>query len=144
MNTDLEIVTHLLSRRIHAMRKLSSEIRAAQQAFVDLDLDGIEKHTGCQTVLCSEIKAIDEQLQAPSDPASPARRAVIAAALKDLLEENRKAQHQVGQMTRIFADFLKRSRLTFTALGNVHSYAQGTYGGQSHIVPGAPMFERNC
>jgi hypothetical protein len=144
MTTDLEIVTHLLSQRINAMQKLSSEIRAAQQSFVDLDLDGIEKHTACQAALCSEITAIDEQLQPPDDPPGQARRATIATSLRNLLEENRKAQQHAGQVTRIFADFLKRSRLSFTALSNIHSYAQGTYGEKPHIISNAPTFERSC
>lgn len=143
MDQDLIVYLDLLQQRLSLMEELSASVRGSWQAYVALDLEGIEGATERQNGLCRQLSEIDRKLRALSIPARGAGGAAVsgerlpAAAeastsptqrLLNLRQRILTAAQDLEMASRVHAEFLRRGRRTVDALARCLASRQVTYG----------------
>jgi hypothetical protein len=108
-----------------------------------MDLEAIHEHVLYQKSLCSEIRALDDELRvlrrqmaAPSG-LQPERMSLgafqglcdadISLQLQQVMEELEVVQSRVRRLNRVYAGLLRRSRRAINVLINVMAKYIGTY-----------------
>lgn len=140
MTNETHRYLELLERRIAMLSSLAESLSAASTGLVSFDLDQLESRIAEQERLCTDIRALDEQMdqvqrrcathlaaapnsRTPADPDS--------LRLRDTAARLSKIQSTVKQLNAAHQILLRRSRRTIGALLNsYHSFAM-TYSDPS-------------
>lgn len=141
--TEIPKLTALLGERLLALRLLSQEIAAGQEACVALNHEKLLGHDRQKQALCAEVSRLDAQIAGLLREAAPGvslrdfvsqstasagpEQAEAAANLERLLEDSEAARLEAARLNRIYDDFLRRSRSTLSVLMNVVSHCAGIY-----------------
>lgn len=133
----------LLKRRVASLRLMAKELRECRESFTGRDLEAIREHISFQRSLCSEIRALDDELRV-------LRRQLAAASglqmegmsgaafdglfdaysslqLRQVRDDLAVVQKSVRRLNRIYTGLLRRSRRSINVLINVMANYIGTY-----------------
>ena len=133
MNADTHRYLDLLEQRISLLGALADALVSAQAGVVSFDMDGLEARIAGQQRLCSEISALDPELDrvqlqcAAQLKLSTALQAVApseSSRIPEALARLRVVQSRVQELNAAHQALLRRSRRTVAALLNsYHSFA---------------------
>ena len=140
MNADSHRYLDLLEQRITLLGALAAALTSAQADVVGFDMDGLEARIVGQQRLCSQISALDPELDrvqlqcAAHLNLSSAQTAVApseTSRIPEALARLRAVQSRVRELNAAHQALLRRSRRTVAALLNsYHSFAM-TYADPS-------------
>ena len=133
----------LLKRRVASLRLTAKELRECRESFTSGDLEAIREHVLYQNGLCSEIRALDDelrvlrrQLAAPSG-LQPEEMSVTAFdelfdadcsfQFRQVRDDLEVVRERVRRLNRVYAGLLRRSRRSIDVLINVMAKYDGTY-----------------
>jgi hypothetical protein len=141
--SEIQQYVELLKRRLASLRLTAKELRECRESFTRGDLEAIREHVLYQKGLCSEIRALDDelrglrrQLAAPSglqpDGMSPAAferlfDADCSFQLRQVRDDFEVVQERVRRLNRVYAGLIRRSRRSIDVLINVMAKYDGTY-----------------
>jgi CHAD domain-containing protein len=133
----------LLKRRVASLRLMAKELRECRESFTRMDLEAIREHISYQKSLCSEIRALDDelgvlrrQMAAASglQPQGTSAAAFVglfdadsALQLRQVMDDLAGVQKGVRRLNRVYAGLLRRSRRSINVLTNVMANYIGTY-----------------
>jgi hypothetical protein len=142
MNSEVQRYLVLLERRLATLRLLATDLDEGRSAYVTLDLRAMHQHTSYQENLCTEIRALDSELndlkgkltavaanevpaaisglEAQFDPASARQLHLLLGGLKAI-------QADVRRLSRVHSELLRRSRRSVNVLLNFLAHYSGTY-----------------
>lgn len=155
---NLQLIT-LVEERLQKLKSLAREIKTAQEACVELNLEALRIHDRQKENLCTEIRQLDLEISGivlNHGPAGSAgailaagfggelsRRPEVARRLEVLLEESEVARAEVRKLNRVYAVFLARSRSTLSVMINVVSHCMGIYPSPDRSGSPSLSFERS-
>jgi uncharacterized protein YhaN len=133
----------LLKRRIASLRLMAKELRECRESFTSMDLEATREHISYQQGLCSEIRALDDELRVlrrqlalgsglePQGMSAAAFDGLFDADCAMQLQQARddlaEVERSVRRLNRVYAGLLKRSRRSINVLINVMTNYIGTY-----------------
>ncbi len=132
MTNDTHRYLELLEQRIALLSSLAESLSTASTGIVSFDLDSLESRIAEQERLCTDIRALDEQidhvqrhcathLAAPNSRTTPDPDTLL---LRDTAARLGEIQSTVKQLNDAHQILLRRSRRTVGALLNsYHSFA---------------------
>lgn len=154
MNSDVQRYLILLERRLATLRMLAADLNESRTAYVNLDLRAMHQHTSYQENLCTEIRALDSELnelkgkltesaagEATSalsgmetrfDPTSARQLQLLLGGLKAI-------QADVRRLSRVHSELLRRSRRSVNVLLNFLAHYSGTYPVPVPHAKGSPF-----
>ena len=125
----------LLKRRVASLRLMARELLECRESFTSLDLEAIREHVLYQKSLCSEIRALDDELRVlgrqmavasglQPEGVSPAAferlfDADCSFQLRQVRDDFEVVQERVRRLNRVYAGLLRRSRRSIDVLINV-------------------------
>ena len=143
MKSEVQRYLELLERRLATLRMLATDLDESRSAYVTLDLRAMHQHIAHQENLCTEIRALDSELQnmkgrltglaaagempstlgeleAQLDPTSARQLHLLLGGLKAI-------QADVRRLSRVHSELLRRSRRSVNVLLNFLAHYSGTY-----------------
>jgi hypothetical protein len=134
----------LLKRQVASLRLTARELLECRESFTSLSLDAIREHVLYQKSLCSEIRALDDELRvlggqmAVASGLQPEGMSLAAFAglcdadssvqLRQVMNDLEVVQKRVRRLNRVYLGLLRRSRRSIHVLINVMSNYIGTCG----------------
>jgi hypothetical protein len=125
----------LLKRRGASLRLTARELRECQESFTSGDLEAMGEHVLYQKSLCSEIRALDDELgvlrrqMAVASGLQPDGMSLVAfeglcdadssLQLRQVRGDLEVVQERVGRLNRVYAGLLRRSRRSIDVLINM-------------------------
>jgi hypothetical protein len=132
----------LFERRVASLRLMAKELRECRESFTSMDLEAIREHVLYQESLCSEIRALDDEL-------TVLRRQMAAASglqpegmsgaafdglfdvysslqLRQVRDDLAVVQKRVRRLNQVYAGLLRRARRSINVLLNVMANYTGT------------------
>ena len=122
---------------------MARELHECRESFTIMDLEAIHAHVLYQKSLCSEIRALDEELRvlrrqmaAPSglQPEGMSLAAFeglcdadCSLQLRQVMDDLEVVQKRVRRLNRVYTGLLRRSRRSINVLVNVMAKYIGTY-----------------
>ena len=145
----------LLKRRVASLRLTARELRECRESFTSMDLEAIREHVLYQKSLCSEIRALDDELRvlrrqmAVASGLQPEGMSLAAfeglcdadssLQLRQVMADLEVVQKRVRRLNRVHAGLLRRSRRSIHVLINVMANYIGAYspspGGSAWSFP---------
>jgi hypothetical protein len=132
----------LLKRRVASLRLMARELRECRESFTSMDLEAIHAHVLYQKSLCSEIRALDDELrvlrrqmaapsgQQPKGMSLAASQGLCDAdsslQLQQVIDDLEVVQKRVRRLNRVYTGLLRRSRRSINVLINVMAKYIGT------------------
>lgn len=138
MSHDTHRYLELLEQRIALLGSLAQALVSAQADVAGFDIDGLEARIAGQQRLCSDISALDSEIDrlqrqcAARLASSPAPRNAPPASpessrMRETLARLRAVQSDVQRLNSAHQALLKRSRRTVSALLNSYHSFSMTY-----------------
>ena len=145
----------LLKRRVASLRLTARELRECRESFTSMDLEAIREHVLFQKSLCSEIRALDDELRvlrrqmAVASGLQPEGMSLAAfeglcdadssLQLQQVMDDLEVVRKRVRRLNRVYAGLLRRSRRSIHVLINVMANYIGAYspspGGSAWSFP---------
>jgi hypothetical protein len=133
----------LLKRRVASLRLTARELRECRESFTSGDLEAIREHVLYQKSLCSEIRALDDELRvlwrqmAVASGLQPEGMSLAAfeglcdadssLQLRQAMDDLEVVQKRVRRLNQVYAGLLRRSRRSINVLIHVMANYIGTY-----------------
>jgi FlgN protein len=136
VTTETHRFLELLEQRIALLSSLAQSLSAASTGFVSFDLDQLESGIADQERLCSDIRALDEQIDQvqrhcakhiDAGPVSSSAPHPDALRLSDTAARLSQIQSTVKRLNAAHQILLRRSRRTVGALLNSYYSFAMTY-----------------
>lgn len=159
MKREISTLTALVNERLLALKSLTQEIAAGQEACIALNREKLEEHDGRKQALCARVSRLDSEIAALLHEFSPgasfrdfAKSALAAAGptesaaiarLQELLEQSEAARLEAGRLNHVYGELLRRSRSTLQILMNVIAHCLGVYPSSTRTGSPAASFERS-
>lgn len=155
MEQDIKRCLELFERRLATFRLLAADLDESRAAYVSMDLGAMHRHIARQENLCSEVRAVDSELQdlkrklsavaaagqmpaslgelaAQLDPASARQLQLLMGGLKTI-------QADVRRLSRVHSELLRRSRRSVNVLLNFLAHYSGNYPAPVNRSSGIPF-----
>ena len=134
MNNETSRYLELLELRITLLDSLCKTLTAARAAIVSFDIDALELQIAQQQQLCTEIQALDEQVErlqyqcAAHLRLRPGQSSDDSnAQLQDAVDRLHQAQANVKRLNDVHQAVVRRSQRTTLALLHSLRTFEGTY-----------------
>jgi len=141
--SETQLYLELLKRRVATLPLMAKELRDCRESLTGMDLESTREHISYQQGLCSEIRFLDDELEASRrqlaagvglepDRMSAAEFDKLFDAgsdsqLRQVMDELAAVQKSVQRLNRVYAGLLRRSRRSINVLLNVMASYMGTY-----------------